>query len=112
MRNRDLRGIVQILVYGMAFALLVCAMSGCAGQLTEQQEYDRDDRRVQANDMWRRCLHLYESVGVPTYHVGHEHDRRTGEVHGGKAVKRQAVRDDIHSNNCKQIIRQLDRLEQ
>ncbi len=96
-------------------ALLVClfflfALNGCAIEpLTESEQYALDDKRVREADVWRICLNWYKSRGIWTLHKNHKHNQRTGEVLGSPMVKHRAIQDDIMSNRCNQIVRQLER---
>jgi len=85
-------------------AVLMLLMVGCASApLTEDEQYEREDRIVQDSMVWKLCQRHYSNAGRPTLHKGHRHDRRSKSA--GRRTRE--MRDDIATNGCRRIFEQI-----
>jgi hypothetical protein len=85
-------------------AVILYACVGCA-PLTEQEQYERQDRINQRLDIWNLCKAVYDQNGA-IMTSRHNHDRSTAS---GRVHTDDEVRDDILVNNCMWIWKQYER---
>ena len=87
--------------------VLVAMMAGCA-PLTEQHQYERQDRVNVRLDIWEVCQRAY-SVHGKAMRSNHDHSRRRA---GGRVHTDAEVSEDIRLNNCRWIWKQYQRRNQ
>ena len=88
----------------LLLALMLLSLVGCASApLTVDEQYEREDRITQDGEVWSLCKRVHAASGNPTWHIGHTHGKqsksRTREV--------SEMRDDISTNGCRRIYKQV-----
>ena len=69
--------------------------------LTEKELSMREDKRSVEAENWYQCEMVYDAHKVPTWHIGHTHDKRRA----GPTIRPSDIRDDLRVNHCKRILR-------
>jgi len=93
-----IKRIIEIIVL-----ILLGGVFGCASQpLDEDQLLERDHKRQMAVNNWVYCQRVLEAHGIFQIHGGHEHNRDGSVRMAGPNGTRQAVKDDLHTNSCRQ----------